>query len=49
MPRMQKFILKACLAITSGLSTQTLAEDGVPFETAKAIGQRVAWTVPLPG
>ena len=49
MPRMKKFILKACLAITSGLSTQTLAEDGVPFETAKAIGQRVAWTVPLPG
>ena len=49
MPRMQKFILKACLAITSGLSTQTLAEDGVPFETAKAIGRRVAWTAPLPG
>ena len=44
MPRMQKFILKAFLAITSGLSTQTLAEDGVPFETAKAIGRRVAWT-----
>ena len=49
MPRMQKFILKAFLAITSGLSTQTLAEDGVPFETAKAIGRRVAWTAPLPG
>ncbi|MEC7128566.1 MAG: hypothetical protein VXW42_00125, partial [Planctomycetota bacterium] len=46
---MQKFILKAFLAITSGLSTQTLAEDGVPFETAKAIGRRVAWTAPLPG
>ena len=44
MPRMRKFILKAFLAITSGLSTQTLAEDGVPFETAKAIGRRVAWT-----
>ena len=49
MPRMQKFILKAFLAITSGLSTQTFAEDGVPFETAKAIGRRVAWTAPLPG
>ena len=49
MPRMRKFILKAFLAITSGLSTQTLAEDGVPFETAKAIGRRVAWTAPLPG
>ena len=49
MPRMQKFILKAFLAITSGLSTQTLAEDGVPFETAKAIGRRVAWTASLPG
>ncbi len=49
MPRMHNFILKAILGITSGLSTHSMAEDGVPFETAKAIGRRVAWTAPLPG
>ena len=49
MPRIHNFTLKAILGITSGLSTHSMAEDGVPFETAKAIGRRVAWTAPLPG
>ena len=40
MPRMQKFILKAFLAITSGLSTQTLPKMGLRSKPP-AIGRRV--------
>ena len=49
MPRIQDFIRIAILAITTGLSSTAVAGDTVPFETAKAIGRRVAWSAALPG
>ena len=46
MPRMQKFILKACLAITSGLSTQTWPRMGFRSKRPKRLDD--GWHGPCP-